>query len=122
MDQNLENLIRGRAYEIWMSGGCVHGQADQHWLAAEREILAASTAALAGKAAPQKSPVGCTFKDHQDARAGQLMPRVPEHHGPEAWPRKPNGGCPLCWPTQLRLRGRVRVAKVGQCAFSFLLH
>jgi Protein of unknown function (DUF2934) len=55
MDQNLENLIRGRAYEIWMSGGCVHGQADQHWLAAEREILAASTAAVAGKAAPQKN-------------------------------------------------------------------
>ena len=58
MDQNLENLIRERAYEIWTSGGCVHGQADQHWLAAEREILTAltaSTAALAGKAAPQKN-------------------------------------------------------------------
>ena len=54
MDQNLENLIRERAYEIWTSRGCVHGQADQHWLAAEREILAASTAALAGKPAPQK--------------------------------------------------------------------
>jgi hypothetical protein len=54
MDQNLENLIRERAYEIWTSRGCVHGQADQHWLAAEREILTASTAALAGKFAPQK--------------------------------------------------------------------
>jgi hypothetical protein len=32
----------------------VHGQADQHWLAAERENLAASTAALAGKPAPKK--------------------------------------------------------------------
>jgi Protein of unknown function (DUF2934) len=37
MDQNLENLIRERAYEIWTSHGCVHGQADQHWIAAERE-------------------------------------------------------------------------------------
>jgi hypothetical protein len=55
MDQNLETLIRERAYEIWTSRGCVHGQADQHWLAAEREILTASTAALAGKPAPQKS-------------------------------------------------------------------
>jgi Protein of unknown function (DUF2934) len=53
MDQNLENLIRERAYEIWTSHGCVHGQADQHWLTAEREILRASTATLPGKPAPQ---------------------------------------------------------------------
>ncbi len=45
MDQNLENRIRERG---------MHGQAEQHWLAAEREILAASTAALAGKLAPKK--------------------------------------------------------------------
>jgi hypothetical protein len=32
----------------------VHGQADEHWLAAEREILAASTAALTREPAPQK--------------------------------------------------------------------
>ncbi len=51
MDQNLENRIRERAYEIWAAHGCMHGQADQHWLAAEREIL---TASLAGRAAPQK--------------------------------------------------------------------
>jgi hypothetical protein len=54
MDQSLENRIRERAYEIWIAHGCVHGQADQHWLAAEREILAASTPALAGKPAPKK--------------------------------------------------------------------
>jgi Protein of unknown function (DUF2934) len=54
MDQNLENLIRERAYEIWTSHGCVHRQADQHWLAAEREILTASTASLARKPAPKK--------------------------------------------------------------------
>jgi hypothetical protein len=54
MDQSLENRIRERAYEIWTADGCVHGQADQHWLSAEREVLAASTAALAGKPAPKK--------------------------------------------------------------------
>jgi fructose/tagatose bisphosphate aldolase len=54
MDQSLENRIRERAYEIWIAHGCVHGQADQHWLAAEREILAASTAALASKSVPKK--------------------------------------------------------------------
>jgi DUF2934 family protein len=36
MDHSLENRIRERAYEIWASHGYVHGQADQHWLAAER--------------------------------------------------------------------------------------
>jgi len=55
MDQNLENRIRERAYGIWTAHGCMHGQADQHWLAAEREVLAASTAVLAGKSNPKKS-------------------------------------------------------------------
>jgi hypothetical protein len=50
----LENRIRERAYEIWAAHGYVHGHADQHWLAAEREMLAASTAALAREPAPHK--------------------------------------------------------------------
>jgi Protein of unknown function (DUF2934) len=54
MDQSLENRIRERAYEIWTAHGCVHGQADQHWLAAEREILATSTPALAREPASKK--------------------------------------------------------------------
>jgi Protein of unknown function (DUF2934) len=62
MDQNLENRIRERAYEIWTAHGCVHDQADRHWLAAEREILAAKPAAApAGKPTSQKkrhSPPG----------------------------------------------------------------
>ena len=54
MEQSLENRIRERAYEIWRAHGCVHGQAEQHWLAAEREVLATATAALARKPAPKK--------------------------------------------------------------------
>jgi Protein of unknown function (DUF2934) len=54
MDHSLENRIRERAYAIWAAHGYVHGQADQHWLAAEREILAASTAALTRQPASQK--------------------------------------------------------------------
>jgi Protein of unknown function (DUF2934) len=54
MDQSIENRIRERAYEIWTAHGCGHGQADQHWLAAEREILAASKPALAPEPAPKK--------------------------------------------------------------------
>jgi DUF2934 family protein len=33
--------IRERAYEIWVASGYRDGQAEQHWLAAEREILLA---------------------------------------------------------------------------------
>jgi hypothetical protein len=54
MDQSLKNRISERAYEIWAAHGRADGQADQHWLAAEREVLAASTAALVRKSAPQK--------------------------------------------------------------------
>jgi hypothetical protein len=53
MDQTLENRIRERAYEIWTAHGCVDGEVDQHWLAAEREILAAATIPLARNSAPK---------------------------------------------------------------------
>jgi hypothetical protein len=56
MDQSLKKRIRERAYQIWTAHGCVHGQAEQHWLAAERELLATSTAVLVGKPDPKKNP------------------------------------------------------------------
>ena len=40
--QDLEQAIRERAYHLWMEGGCQDGQADAHWLVAQREILGAS--------------------------------------------------------------------------------
>jgi DUF2934 family protein len=40
MDNTLEDRIRERAYEIWTMTGRPDGQADQHWLLAEREVLA----------------------------------------------------------------------------------
>ena len=43
MDRDVSERIRERAYEIWMTTGCRHGQADQHWFAAEQEILAGSS-------------------------------------------------------------------------------
>jgi hypothetical protein len=55
MDRTLENRIRERAYEMWTAHGCVHGQAEQHWLAAERELLATSMAILA-KPDPKTNP------------------------------------------------------------------
>jgi hypothetical protein len=44
METSLQNRIRERAYHLWNAGGQVHGQAEQHWLAAEREILREMTA------------------------------------------------------------------------------
>ena len=44
--QNLEQVIRERAYHLWMEEGCQHGKAEAHWLAAQREILASSLGAL----------------------------------------------------------------------------
>jgi hypothetical protein len=64
MQSNLQNRIRERAYEIWNASGQVHGQAEQHWLAAEREILAQMTAeicteqpSVGGKPVRQGRPV-----------------------------------------------------------------
>jgi len=37
-DPTLTDCIRERAYEIWVASGCPHGAAEDHWLAAEREI------------------------------------------------------------------------------------
>ena len=45
--RSLEHRIRERAYEIWTARGCIQGQDDQHWLAAEREILTELTATVA---------------------------------------------------------------------------
>lgn len=43
MQHMVENQIRERAYQIWMANGCVDGQADGHWFAAEQEVTAAVT-------------------------------------------------------------------------------
>ena len=60
MEPSLEQRIRERAYTLWLENGCAEGNAEQHWLAAEREVLAMMTAqapvpnaAAAGK--PSKS-------------------------------------------------------------------
>jgi hypothetical protein len=44
MEQILEQRIRERAYALWLANGCTDGEAEQHWLAAEREVLAMLTA------------------------------------------------------------------------------
>jgi len=43
---DIEQAIRERAYQLWLEGGCQHGQADMHWVAAQREILSSSLLVL----------------------------------------------------------------------------
>jgi Protein of unknown function (DUF2934) len=53
MEPDLSDRTRERAYEIWIASGYHDGEAEQHWLAAEKEILSAqlSRAKSSGKAA-----------------------------------------------------------------------
>jgi Protein of unknown function (DUF2934) len=72
MDHSLEDRIRERAYEIWTAHGRVDGQADQHWLAAEREILARATTALTrdgGVPQKKKLPPPARAKTRRTLRA-----------------------------------------------------
>jgi DUF2934 family protein len=39
MEHTLEHRIRQRAYEIWHAHGRADGKANEHWLAAEHEVL-----------------------------------------------------------------------------------
>jgi hypothetical protein len=45
--QDLEHIIRERAYHLWVEAGRNDGNADAHWLAAQREILSASLSSFA---------------------------------------------------------------------------
>jgi hypothetical protein len=40
--QDMEHVIRERAYHLWIEGGRQDDQADNYWLAAQREVLSAS--------------------------------------------------------------------------------
>jgi Protein of unknown function (DUF2934) len=58
MQQSLENQIRERAYHLWEAGGYQDGAADQHWLAAEREVLASFAASTSLRESPAPSKTG----------------------------------------------------------------
>jgi Protein of unknown function (DUF2934) len=45
--QDLEQAIRERAYHLWIADGCRDGNAHDHWLNAQRELLAASLGTFA---------------------------------------------------------------------------
>ena len=45
--QDLEQAIREHAYHLWVSNGCLDGNAEAYWLTAQREVLAASLSDVA---------------------------------------------------------------------------
>lgn len=55
MEWSLQDRIRERAYQLWSAGGRTEGHAEQHWLAAERELLGEMAAQLP---AASKAPRG----------------------------------------------------------------
>jgi hypothetical protein len=44
--QDIEEAIRERAYHLWRESGAEHGNADVHWLAAQREVVDASLGSI----------------------------------------------------------------------------
>lgn len=61
--QDLEQATRERAYRLWIESGREDGNADAHWLVAQRQILTASFGEMArgtvgepGKPAKPKEP------------------------------------------------------------------
>ena len=40
--QDMEHAIRERAYHLWIADGCRDGNANEHWLNAQRQVLADS--------------------------------------------------------------------------------
>ena len=54
--QDIDQTIRERAYHLWIESGCEDGNADIHWLTAQREILSASLADTGARPAKSAKP------------------------------------------------------------------
>jgi cysteine synthase len=54
--QDLEQSIRERAYHLWTANGRQEGNAEAHWLTAQREILASSLGTVANVSATHGTP------------------------------------------------------------------
>ena len=61
-DQDLSERIRERAHQIWIASGYRDGEADQHWLAAEQEILSRLRPAAVAKASAKRMRTRTTVK------------------------------------------------------------
>lgn len=56
--QNIDDVIRERAYHLWIADGRPEGNADAYWLSAQREVLASSiVSGAAFETIPRVEPV-----------------------------------------------------------------
>jgi hypothetical protein len=67
MRDDIEPKIRERAYHMWRENGCIEGESDRHWLAAEREVLAAFAASA--PATPPRAARGSDAKVMPEPKA-----------------------------------------------------
>ncbi len=66
MERSLEVRIRERAYEIWNAHGCPEGNADEHWLTAERELTIPPVQSSPSKStASRKSRAGAQLSNRR---------------------------------------------------------
>ena len=70
METSLQHRVRERAYELWNAGGRIHGQAEQHWLAAERGILAKMVAEI-----PASQPIAAVKLVRQRRPLTNVQPK-----------------------------------------------
>jgi Protein of unknown function (DUF2934) len=69
---NLEEVIRERAYHLWIADGQPEGQAEVYWLSAQREILTTPLEGSSKTAATRPMvSVSATIKPVKKARAAK---------------------------------------------------
>jgi DUF2934 family protein len=77
---NLEETIRERAYQLWIADGRPQGQADIHWLNAQREILTTSVESSGSAAGAAPTDTGSvatrSVKKAKVARSGKNKARA----------------------------------------------
>ena len=70
--QNLDEVIRERAYHLWIADGQPDGKADVYWLSAQREILTTSLEGSIETAATlHMDPLSATIKPVKKAKVAR---------------------------------------------------
>jgi hypothetical protein len=63
--QDLEQAIRERAYGIWIESGRPNGCAEEHWLAAQREVSSTSLGTFARVSVTEPGAAKKSAKQHK---------------------------------------------------------
>jgi hypothetical protein len=79
MDDPWEQLVRERAYAIWLREGSPDGHAEQFWLLAEEELLAEGHRRPGGRS--QQAPEEPVLDDRVDEAGDESFPAS----DPPAW-------------------------------------